>query len=1163
MCETFPEPKYLKKRNTDKTRFFKILLGLTIAILLVGITFVNAECTYLDDGLIIGFYSMADDCITDSSTNSYDGTLINSPTHTSDYCSFDNAQDDVVDIDVVYGKFNPANEFTICMDLQIDTISENLWVMAFSKATVSTDYYGMYIQGANDKSNSLAASSGQSSNALEYANAFTGNTSWINYCFYINNVGEIDDVWFDNVNIGNIATGQHNPSGWDKGAIGGLYYNNAYVNTWDGNIKNFMLFEGQLNQTDIENLNGCNPYGGAPSTPTITLDANVTNGTEYNGVDWIADRDLIFNATFTDADTDLVNWSLYVDGSIVDSGTEDNSTVGILTNHTIKSEGVWYNVTIEACLYNNNSICDDFPLFYESDIGYFNMSGSPTHTSMINHSAYGLLNVPDVPSQSKDVGVYKFVYNATAYNTNGVETSCGGYLTTNVGTEIPLFSWGFRQIIGGSQVATVNFGSTEQYYNMTINCTQNLRYGGQTPPVGSTGRYSIYLDGINPQIVDHNNFPNGTIFYKNYTNTAFSVNITAADTNLHFVNITILNSTGQAIFSHFNDSINFTTPYNYYKAFDLNNNATGQYTYIKSVADDHTKDKIHPDDYHVNYIDNGFDIDDLQVYGDTITSSLVYDDEVQQDRFKFKIKFEEDALEHSFYLEDSGSVIYLPNSAYMGHFILMKNLRWLDLMSPDVKSVDVVDLGNNRFYITCHLTHAMDKVEFESIGDLNYVEEISQFNISDSFYLYAIDSVAATSISDFTVQVKNTTGTLLQTLTSSGGVAVFNQTSGEYNFTYSATNYISSSVLLNVTGGGTHTQSMTSGNSLYLFVYDEDTDLLIDWKNVTIEVVNYENASTRYNTSTGSAFVSGFAEGDYEIRYYADDYAQRLYFTSITGSDTQNISLFLLNESIGTIKLIEVVDQNDEKIGNVTISMLRHFIDCNCFEVVEMAKSSEQGNTFMFTELYTASYKYYLSYAGVNRLMTDTFRLDTRTLYFKIDLQTSGLTNYWETFGVSTAIAVNQTTNIWDYSWTNAKSGVTQANLVVKRVDIYGETIISNQSQSSSSGSLSFNQTAYEDLAGEFIGEGYVTIGGEDTLLERISFAYKSAHETYGLSGVLLTLIILGVVASIGFYNPSVSIGMLIVGMVITSTMGFLAISVVWLIGTVIAGLVMIMSIEK
>ena len=40
-----------------------------------------------------------------------------------------------------------------------------------------------------------------------------------------------------------------------------------------------------------------------------------------------------------------------------------------------------------------------------------------------------------------------------------------------------------------------------------------------------------------------------------------------------------------------------------------------------------------------------------------------------------------------------------------------------------------------------------------------------------------------------------------------------------------------------------------AANSLYLFIYDEQNNTLIDDRNVSIDVINYENVSNSYTTA--------------------------------------------------------------------------------------------------------------------------------------------------------------------------------------------------------------------------------------------------------------------------------------------------------------------------
>lgn len=912
--------------------------------------------------------------------------------------------------------------------------------------------------------------------------------------------------------------------------------NNQWYGTW-GKADVAGSAEWTLQQRG-DGLLGFNLYSGA--NPSIYIQAKyafVVNNWQYfcavyNGSEDTTGIKIFLNGSTTGLSTGSA-------GSYAGmSNTATQLTGGAYTNGAgvISMDGTLDEVGLWNCELTQAQVQSIFDGTTYTNPLVGGVTASVTlSTSMINNSKYGLIAFPGERYLANFTGTPS--NTGDLFNCSLFDGSYGG---------VPEQSWTDINITE-NHLINVSFKSTEDQFKFMINCTNN----NASDILDQF--YWVYLDGINPEIQDNNEI-NNSIFYLNYSLSTFYLDVDYSDTNLFFANATIINSTGSVMFSYFNNSINGSSPVNLLQGIGQStawNWSGNPFYYIKSVADDHTKKKIKPDDYHVNYLDNGFDIDDLKVYGETITYSLVYYDENQEDRFKFKIKFEDDAFQHSFYIEDSGSVKYLPYSNYMGHFVLTKNSRWLDLVSPDIKSVDVIQLNDSAFYVTVNLYKQMDEIEVESIGDLNFVEEISQFNISDSFYFYSVDAFTNATIQNFTVTVTN--GSWTQSVNSTNGVAVINITSGSYETNITATDYVTNSSTVVYSEGGSLTYNLVSDKSLYFLIYDEKTNQLINDRNVTIDVINFENTSSTYTTDTGSKFISGFATGDYEIRYIANAYNPRTYYATVETQTTQSIRLYLLNTTDASYVAFSIEDETGNVLENATVSMTRFFVDCNCYRVVEMDKANFQGEAVFSLEKYDTRYNFIVSYLGVvvysstagYKITEDSYTLpvtllgDTTQSYFGINRDVFSQLSYNNATKLVT-FTVSDSTNLVDHFCIY----VDQMNALS---DI-GYLRVCENCLTATTGSVTCNISTYYDQGREIIARGFIETNTtySSYWTDVLSVVTDTTGKVVtGTVGVFLSLLIAFTVSMIGFSIGGLQLAILglDLGIVVSRIVGLLDLS--------------------
>jgi len=753
----------------------------------------------------------------------------------------------------------------------------------------------------------------------------------------------------------------------------------------------------------------------------------------------------------------------------------------------------------------------------------------------------------------------------------------------------PTLNFTVNGTVSNADSDIVNISFYQQgLFNRTIldvNITTGLKYN-ITLPIKYEGYYNISFNASNSQLnassgvfiykVDllepyfSSNIVNNSVYYENI-HTIKTINITGVDTNLYYMNFSLFryNATSETLLNYTNITTTNTSETLTIK-FNVNELLNGTYRADFFLADSHTKENVSDmnwywdnDKLHIeNLIFEGTKLKTINKKRDLVT--YFYKD---TDRYKMKITFNDNSLEHSFYLTAPNWKYIGEVYGYKGHFITLQEKRWLDFMGKNVKTVDITDLGNDRYLIDVKHYYSTDEIEFESIGDLNTVSGSYYFNISKGHTFYLKDIIANTTISNFTTKVFDSSLSLLQERNSTTGNITLNLT-GNYILNFSATDYVTNTTNTTLIEGSKDIVYLYAANSLYLFIYDEQNNTLIDDRNITIDVINYDNTSKSYTTETGSIFKSGFNVGSYEINYKAKDYTPRSYYTDIIGGDTQSIDLYLLvdnnQDSTHQYKNIEVLDESASSLSDATVKMQRYFISENAWKTVEMSNTNDEGEGVLFAELYDVNYRFVIDYGGTTRKTTSQTKLDTRNLFFSISLITSGMDTFYEIGDATADITFDNDTKLYTYDFNAGTLSIDNGRLEVYRLDDTEKITYCNNTLSAQSGGITCNISSYTGLDGTFIAHGYMTTSSDGTeyLTSIDTRSFNEDYITYGLNGLLMSMIIIGTLTFIGLYNPTVAIGFSLFGLLITKLIGLLYMDFTFLIGMVVVGIIFIMELK-
>lgn len=117
------------------------------------------------------------------------------------------------------------------------------------------------------------------------------------------------------------------------------------------------------------------------------------------------------------------------------------------------------------------------------------------------------------------------------------------------------------------------------------------------------------------------------------------------------------------------------------------------------------------------------------------------------------------------------------------------------------------------------------------------------------------------------------------------------------------------------------TFSLFSENSIRFLIYDEDTNLLINYSTTTVAITG--NASyAEYTTDNGTLYVDGLSDGNYSIEFSNANYTSRTYTVTVADRSTQQLSVYLT--PAGNVVVFTIRDNdNSQTIEGANVVMER------------------------------------------------------------------------------------------------------------------------------------------------------------------------------------------------------------------------------------------------
>jgi hypothetical protein len=301
------------------------------------------------------------------------------------------------------------------------------------------------------------------------------------------------------------------------------------------------------------------------------------------------------------------------------------------------------------------------------------------------------------------------------------------------------------------------------------------------------------------------------------------------------------------------------------------------------------------------------------------------------------------------------------------------------------------------------------------------------------------------------------------------------------------------------------------------------------------------------------------------IEYDSNGFAQNFYYlenASLTNT-TNEISLFLLNDSLATITELITWDSAQNPIPNILIQIQMYDVGTDTFYTVGMGKTSFEGKDVAYLTWYSTLYKFIFIRNGEVVKTTEPYKISSTPQTFTISDAVTYSFDKFRDFVYT--LTYNNITKNFILTFTKPSGLVDQGCLRVTKRSVQNDTEICLVCETSTSATIYCNIGGSGN--GTFIATFYAT--GSWYLLDWIETTIGGtfAQTIYELLGnedaTAYAFLFSGIVISMFFLSPVLTIVGLILGILGGAALGFTILNYTAFLGIVIVGGIIIWLIKR
>lgn len=488
----------------------------------------------------------------------------------------------------------------------------------------------------------------------------------------------------------------------------------------------------------------------------------------------------------------------------------------------------------------------------------------------------------------------------------------------------------------------------------------------------------------------------------------------------------------------------------------------------------------------------------------------------------------------------------------------------------------------NAYYCYQEFANATTECGSVSTGFYNSSGDWWNFNYAtdglwstQAFKLYATDAIgyatyyAPTGASGALWQVKTEAGTYNFTVSS-----CINATKLEVKWVSSATNNYG--YCKNSTGDWVYVGNTVHFNffeeamnwdvpspSLIVGLYNERTGLPINdtWY---LEMWG-ELSATDYTITDTNLSLTNVTTDIYNLKYWLTGYPARNNYYSHINSTITTVKLYEISTNSSQTTLYTLTDVANIPLEGYTLSAKRKMLPSNSWEVVEMSKSDSNGQGTFSLEPYTANYIFVIQDTSGKIVWQSSVpqTIPSTSIYFKININPDLMVPYWIASKVTNTLTYSNATKNFTFTWSDSQQSVSYGSLIVTKQTSFASTIICNSTISGFIGTASCSIAAFEnDTSSTFIANGYVNTNTSYVIATMTRTYPNPLTGDWGINGAVLALLLVLTFAMFGLFNPAATVIFACIGVIISSLMGLIPISFMYISGIIALAFIGILKLR-
>ena len=326
---------------------------------------------------------------------------------------------------------------------------------------------------------------------------------------------------------------------------------------------------------------------------------------------------------------------------------------------------------------------------------------------------------------------------------------------------------------------------------------------------------------------------------------------------------------------------------------------------------------------------------------------------------------------------------------------------------------------------------------------------------------------------------------------------------------------------------------------------------------------SFEDISEGNNTWRFCGYPNKTLITDATIEYDKSGYSINFYYllNASLSNVSQNINLYLLNESKSTATILQVQTDTQKPVEDVYIQIQSYDVGTDTYYTVGMAKTDFNGKDIAYLNWYDTFYKYILIKNNQVIKIINPSKISESPVVFPIPF--NPVYSYDKFENIVYSLTFNNDTKNFILTYSIPSGEVSSGCLKVIKRTPKNDTTICNVCETSSSATLYCNINAYGN--GTFIATFYATgsLGGIDSFTIFVGVVNRLFDLIGNVDGTIYAILFAGIVMVMFFITPVLGIVGLILGMLGAMALGFQPLNYLEFVGIVLLGGIVIVLIKR